>query len=254
MIRYTYMYVCKYVFFTLHIIAQCIHTVLIRFIQYHMHVYAREKLHPLKKLQLRLWTFHSSQAKLPRGYLSRVNFLGRHSADCRGNLSQANQSRTSIDKNRYIWQRCTRIGVSKPSGLQEVWQILVGLAAGWLGTSYHPLKRGSVAFGMELGGLKMPAGLDLSEFFQNHEWYVIVIRYLNVSWMLFAKIWGNCLNFCSEFSIALQLQDVPGWVGRLAVAAVTWSKVQIITWLQPSHQSEKKRWHECKLGVAVGCV
>ena len=35
---------------TLHIMAQCIHTVLIKFIQYHMHVYAREKLHPLKKL------------------------------------------------------------------------------------------------------------------------------------------------------------------------------------------------------------
>lgn len=62
-----------------------------------------------------------------------------------------------------------RVGVSKPSGPQEVWQILVGLAAGWLGTSYHPLKRGSAAFGMELGGLKMPARLDLSDFFQSHE-------------------------------------------------------------------------------------
>eukprot|EP00438_Fugacium_kawagutii_P014226 Skav210335 [mRNA] locus=scaffold4443:88699:91857:- [translate_table: standard] len=30
---------------------------------------------------------------------------------------------------------------------------------------------------------------------------------------------GNCLNFCAEFSTALQLQDVPSWVGRLALAA-----------------------------------
>lgn len=29
----------------------------------------------------------------------------------------------------------------------------------------------------------------------------------------------NCLNFCSEFATALALQDVPSWVGRLALAA-----------------------------------
>ncbi len=69
-------------------------------------------------------------------------------------------------------------GMQLNSGPQEVWQILVGLAAGWLGTSYHPLKRGLAAFGMELGidGLKgrrwrenfFSARLDLSDF-QNHE-------------------------------------------------------------------------------------
>jgi len=68
-----------------------------------------------------------------------------------------------------IYRESSSLGAI-PLTAEEVWQILVGLAAGWLGTSYHPLKR-------------------------------------------------NCLNFCSEFSIALQLQDVPGWVGRLAVAA-----------------------------------
>ncbi|CAK9058733.1 unnamed protein product [Durusdinium trenchii] len=57
-----------------------------------------------------------------------------------------------------------------PISAQEVWQILVKLAARWLSHEYHPLKR-------------------------------------------------NCLDFCSEFSRALRLQEVPGWLGRLASAA-----------------------------------
>lgn len=48
-----------------------------------------------------------------------------------------------------------------------------------------------------------------------------ILLELAVQWLATAyhPLKRNCLNFCSEFATALELQDVPSWVGRLALAA-----------------------------------
>lgn len=48
-----------------------------------------------------------------------------------------------------------------------------------------------------------------------------ILLKLAVQWLATAyhPLKRNCLNFCSEFATALAVQDVPSWVGRLALAA-----------------------------------
>eukprot|EP00435_Cladocopium_sp_Y103_P074026 s469_g46.t1 len=64
-----------------------------------------------------------------------------------------------------------------------------------------------------------PLGLGLFHAGLEEVWQILLE--LAVQWLATAyhPLKRNCLNFCSEFATALELQDVPSWVGRLALAA-----------------------------------